>query len=327
MALKLCSTGFIIEENSSHFIGLVDSVLKGIGQVFLQNNSYAGLLFLIGIFCNSILFGAAVLIGTIVSTMTAMSFGANKDQIKAGLFGFNGALVGIALIYFLQPGGLTWAYVIFASACSTVVMAAAIRLLDIWKMPTLTAPFVLTTLCFLLACARLGRLHSTHILPTAGLPVAATVEGIVTASTLFEGFFKGVAQVFFQDNIITGVFFILGLIVSSRRACAMAVLGSVTGLLIAWGLGAAEPSIRSGGFGFNPVLTAVAMGSFFTVLGMASIVYIVLAAIATVITFAAVSAALEPLGMPALTLPFVLVVWVFVLASSLFPRLQNLKKA
>ncbi|MNL88749.1 Urea transporter [compost metagenome] len=58
-------------------------------------------------------------------------------------------------------------------------------------------------------------------------------------------------------------------------------------------------------------------------LNTASIVYLFLSVIVTTVGFAAVSAAFEPLGMPALTLPFVLVVWVFVLASPLFPGLQK----
>ena len=41
------------------------------------------------------------------------------------------------------------------------------------------------------------------------------------------------------------------------------------------------------------------------------------------IVFAALSAALEPLGMPALTAPFVLVVWIFLLASPIFPRIRT----
>lgn len=325
MAFKFCSTGLVVDENSSYdFIGFLDSLLRGIGQVFLQNNSYAGLLFLIGIFYNSVLFGAAVLVGTIVSTLTAMSFGTDRNQVKAGLFGFNGALVGIALLYFLQPEGLTWAYVVFASACSTVVMASAIRLLDVWKMPTLTSPFVLTTLCFLLACARFGRLHSTQILPTAGLPMVITVvDGVVTFSTILEGLFKGVAQVFFQENAVTGGLFTLGLFISSRRAFIMAILGSLIGLMVAWGLGASELAIRSGAFGFNSVLTAIALGSTFLAFNMASTIYTMIAAVATVIASAALSAALQPLGMPALTLPFVVTVWLFLLGSSLFLKLKK----
>ena len=323
--VRISSTGLVSEGDSGPqlLLGFVDSVLRGVGQVMLQNNSYAGLLFLIGIFYNSTLFGIAVLVGTVASTVTAMLLGVKRSQIREGLFGFNGALVAVALLYFLQPDLLAWCYVILAAACTTVVMAALLNLLDTWKVPALTAPFVFTTLCFVLACARFGRLHSTHLLPTAGLPKAATVEGIVTMSTMVYGLFSGVAQVFFQANIITGILFTIGLLISSRAACVAALLGSFVGLLAGWGLGAAEPAIRAGAFGFNSVLTAIALGSVFLVRDVASTVYAALAAIATAVVFAAVSAALEPIGMPALTSPFVLVVWLFLLATPLLPRLRT----
>ncbi|MGH8292781.1 MAG: urea transporter [Gammaproteobacteria bacterium] len=297
-------------------------MLRGVGQVMLQNNSYTGLLFVIGICLNSLLFGAAVLLGTAVSTLTAMLLGVDRTLVRAGVFGFNGGLVAIALLYFLQPDSLTWGCVIFAAACSTIVMAAMLSLLNAWKMPPLTAPFVFTSLCFFLAIARFGRLESTHLLPTAGLPQAVGVEGVVTFSTISEGLFKGIAQVFFQGNVLTGILFVAGLLVASRVACAVALAGSLAGLLVAWGMGAAEPAIRAGAFGFNSVLVAIAMGSVFFVLDRRSIAYALLATIATPFVFAAVSAALEPLGVPALTLPFVLVAWLFLFASKLFPKLR-----
>ncbi|MCE7978492.1 MAG: hypothetical protein DYH03_15470, partial [Nitrospira sp. NTP1] len=49
------------------------------------------------------------------------------------------------------------------------------------------------------------------------------------------------------------------------------------------------------------------------------------ATITTPFIFSAVSAGLEPLGVPALTLPFVLVTWLFVFASKLFPDLHAMK--
>ncbi len=321
---QLTSTGLVIEGAAlpQLLLSFPDSVLRGIGQVMLQNNSYTGLLFLIGIFYNSRLYGWAVLLGTTASTATAALLGVNHAHVRAGLFGFNGALVAIALLYFLKPGMLAWGYVVLAAACATVIMAALFQLLDTWKIPALTAPFVLTTLCFVLAGARFGRLYSTGVLPTAGLPKAAIVEGIVTASTVAAGIFTGVAQVFFQGSAITGVIFVVGLLISSRVACVAALLGSFAGLLVAWGMGAAEPAIRAGAFGFNPVLTAIALGSGYFVLNAASAAYATLAVVTTTVVFAAMSAALEPLGMPALTSPFVLVVWLFLLASPLFQRLQ-----
>lgn len=70
------------------------------------------------------------------------------------------------------------------------------------------------------------------------------------------------------------------------------------------------------------MLVAIALGGVFFVLDKVSVAYALLATVVTAIVFAAISAALEPLGVPALTLPFVLVTWLFLLASPLFPRLQ-----
>ena len=322
--MQFTSGGLVITGGSppQRLLGFVDAVLRGIGQVMLQGNSYTGLLFLAGIFYNSVLFGWAALLGTIASTATAILLGSERSQVQAGLFGFNGALVAIALLYFLEPGVLAWAYVVLAAAFTTVVMVALLHLLGTWKVPALTAPFVFTTWVFVLACARFGRLQSTEVLPTAGLPKAATVEGIVTTSTVAEGLFSGVAQVFFQGNAITGAIFVAGLLLASRAAAGAALMGSCAGLLVAWGMGAAEPAIRAGAFGFNCVLTAIALGSGLFALNPVSVAYMTLAVVTTAVVFAATSAALEPLGMPALTAPFVLVTWLFLLAGPLFGRLR-----
>ncbi len=323
--MQFTAGGLVVAGSSlpQRLLGFLDAVLRGIGQVMLQGNSYTGLLFLAGIFYNSVLFGWAALLGAIASTVTAIFLGSDRSEVQAGLFGFNGALVAIALLYFLEPGALAWAYVVLAAAFTTVVMVALLRLLGTWRVPALTAPFVFTTWVFVLACARFGRLQTTAVLPTAGLPKAATVEGIVTASTVAEGLFSGIAQVFFQGNAITGAIFVAGLLVSSRVAAGVALAGSCAGLLVAWGLGAAEPAIRAGAFGFNSVLTAIALGSGLFAPRAAAAAYTTLAVVVTAVVFAAMSAALEPLGMPALTSPFVLVTWLFLLAGPLFRQLRS----
>lgn len=320
---KLSPTGFdpAKESASQSPLSFLDSVLRGIGQVMLQNNSYAGLLFLIGVFYSSVILGVAVLLGALASTATATLLGTDRADVRAGLFGFNGALVAVALLYFLEPSILVFGYVLLAAACTTVMMAALMTFLERWGVPALTAPFVFITFLFILATARFGRLDSTGILPTAGLPKAAAVEGIVSASTLAEGVVTGIAQVFFQGGVVTGLIFILGLLVSSRAACGAALLGSLVGALLAWLMGAAEPAIRSGAFGFNCVLTAIVFSRGFFVLNAASVAYGVFAVLTTGVMFAAMSAALEPFGLPALTSPFILTVWLFLLASPRFVRL------
>lgn len=298
----------------------VDSVLRGIAQVMLQDNRYAGLLFLIGICWNSWLFGAATLLGAAVSTATARALALDGGKVRAGLYGFNGALVGIALLYFLRPDALTWACVVVAAACSTSVTAALSAWLERWHLPAFTAPFVFVSWGFFLATARFGRLHSTDLLPTAGLPTGTRVEGIVDAATIGNGIFNGIAEVFFQANAITGVLFFAGLLVASRRIAVAALAGSLAGLLVAWGMGAAEPAIRSGAFGFNSVLVAIALAGALDLRRRPERILMAIALLATPFAFAALSAALQPLGMPALTFPFVLVAWMCLLASSALPE-------
>lgn len=293
----------------------IDAVLRGISQVMLQNHRLTGVLFLAGVCWSSWLLAAASLLGALAGTATALLLRADKALIDAGMFGFNAALTGIALLYFLQPTPLAFACVVLAAAASSILMAALLAAFARSRMPALTAPFVLVSLCVFLATARFGRLHATDLLPAASFPQGATVEGVVTARSLAEGVGNGIAQVFFQENLVTGAFFALGLLVASRPACWLALAGSLAGALVAWGMGAAEPAIRAGAYGFNSALVAIALGAVLLAPGWKNTGYALFAAAITPFVAAAVAVALAPLGMPAMTLPFVLVTWVFVLSA------------
>lgn len=292
-----------------------DCILRGVSQVMLQDNRYAGALFLAGLFWNAWLFGCAALAGTIASTVTAAWAGYDRQRIASGLYGFNGALVGIALLYFLRPDALTWICVIFAAAGSTVLAGALETLLRRSRLPAFTAPFVFVSWGVFLAAARFGRLHSTDLLPQAGLPQGTAVEGTVTVATLASSVLQGVAEVFFQGNLVTGALFVAGLLVASWRAATAAVLGAFTGALVAWALGAAEPAIRAGAFGFNGVLVAIALASILGTCTWRAVAALALALLATPFAYAACTAALQPFGLPTLTFPFVVVTWIWLQAA------------
>lgn len=317
MTVRLSSTGLCVKDPHAPLgaLGFIDAVLRGVGQVMFQNNSYAGLLFVLGIAWSAPLLALATLLGAVASTATALWMGLGRAPVRDGMFGFNGALVAIAWMVFLQPTALTWAGMVVAAAGSTIVTCALTGLLRNWSLPGLTAPFVLTSWCAFLATAQLGRLQPTGLLPAAVLPKAAAVEGVVGVATVAEGVFNGVAQVFFQQSVVTGALFTLGLLVGSWRAGVAALAGSLIGVLVTWGLGASEGAIRAGIHGFNGVLVAIALGTVFAGPGRRAVGYAVPATIATPIVAAAVSAVVQPFGLPGLTLPFVLVTWLFLLAE------------
>lgn len=122
---------------------------RGIGQVMFQNNALSGLLMLIGIACNSWQLAILAIAGTIVSTLTASLLKYNKRDIRDGLYGFNGTLVGIAIGVFMEINILSILLLIAGSALSTWI-AWCFRRQRL--LPGFTAPFILVVWFLLIGC-------------------------------------------------------------------------------------------------------------------------------------------------------------------------------
>jgi urea transporter len=71
--------------------------------------------------------------------------------------------------------------------------------------------------------------------------------------------------------------------------------------------------ISAGLLGFSPVLTAIALGTVFYRPSPRVVAYAALGTVFTVIVQGAMNVAFTPLGIPALTAPFVLTSWLFLL--------------
>lgn len=299
-----------------------DWILRGIGQVVFQNNWLSGLIILAAIFFNSWVYGIACLVGTIASTLTAQALGGNQNLVKDGLFGFNGALLAIGLNAYLSqdftngdlPDWRLFVYIVLGAAFTSVVVAALATLLAPYRVPVLTAPFVLTGWLFIFAVVRFSSLDPGPLLAPAA-PTAFNGPTDYTWITWYQGIGNGVGEVFFQDNWITGLIIVVGILVNSRIAAAMALAGSAIAVGVAIVLGAAEMSIRLGLFGFNAVLTALAIGGIFYVLTLRGLLYTLFGIVVTTFVWAAVAVALSPIGMPTFTSAFVIVTWLMIMAK------------
>ena len=82
--------------------------------------------------------------------------------------------------------------------------------------------------------------------------------------------------------------------------------------------GAESELITGGLLGFSPVLTAIALGTVFYRPSWRVAAYTALGTVFTVIAQSALNVALTPLAIPALTAPFVLVTWLFLLPRQCF---------
>lgn len=122
---------------------------------------------------------------------------------------------------------------------------------------------------------------------------------------------------------MTGVIFVVAILVNSRISALFAVIGSLVGLCTALIMHSPETPVRLGLYGFNSVLCGIAMGGIFFYLNIRTFLYalgcMVLGAIAT----GAFSVLLSPIGMPALTWPFIVVTWLFLFAGSMFRNIAQ----
>ena len=304
---------------SSGPLRFIDVNLRGVGQVMFQDNPLSGALFLAAIAWGSyaagvpqVLFGG--LIGVAAATLTALWLRVDPASLRTGLYGFNGVLVGLALATFIAPGPLLWAYVVLGSAVSVVAMSATVNVLGTWGMPALTFPFVLVTWMLLLATYGFAGLAGTA-LPDAGVvaPFESVAATRVDLGLFVQATLLSISQVFLKGSAIAALLFLAGLAVNSVAAAVAAVAGAALAVVTAHLLGAESDLITGGLLGFSPVLTAVALGTVFNPPGLRSAAHAALATVFTVVAQAAFSVALTPLAIPALTGPFVLVTWIFLL--------------
>ena len=263
---------------------------RGIGQVMFQNNALSGLLMLIGIFLNSWEMGILALGGNIISTLTAYFSGYGRDDIKNGLYGFNGTLVGIAVGVFMELSIGSLLLMAVASCISTWIA----RLFSFQRsLPGFTAPFILSVWILLEFC--------TWIVPDM-LLVSDAVNDTTQRINYFQTLGFGIGQVMFQGNIWTGLLFLVGVLVNSRAAAFYTVIGVLLPIPLSILLRIDAETLNMGLMGYNGVLCAIALGDR----TLKSLVWASCSVLLSVV--------LQIIGMTleitTLTAPFVVSVWV-----------------
>jgi urea transporter len=274
------------------------SFLNGIGQIMLQKNSWTGLLFLAGICFGSLIMGLGAIVAVTTGTLTAMVLKYDKEEINNGLYGFSAALVGVALICFFQPTMMAWIAVVVGSALATVIQHFFI----IKKIPAFTFPFILVT------WFALGVVHYYPTLMTPP-PGSATLY----ANNYLALFSHGFGQVIFQDNIWSGMLFIVGVLISRPIAAIFGLVGIVLSSLLAYQLGEPVPDIYLGLLSYNAVLCAITFAGKKAGDILMAFIAIGLSVLITI--------QMRHLNLPALTFPFVLGSWLTIVLKMGVERL------
>ncbi|MFV0157414.1 urea transporter [Empedobacter falsenii] len=271
----------------------VDQVLKGIGQIMLQENSGTGLLFLIGIFFGSTIGGIGVLIATCVGTITAIILKYNSEEINAGLYGFSAALVGVGLTVLFESTFLLWVLLVVFSALATVIQ----HFFNQRNIAGYTFPFIILTWVLI---------YGIHYF-TSIKPLVSSEDSLMLAVNQFFLPTNSFGEVIFQSNPLSGILFFVAVFVGSPIAALYGVAASVFSAIFAFYLGAPLDQILMGLFGFNAVLTSIVFAGNKKIDGLWVLIGVVLTVLLQILFIQ--SAIFSEFG-GVLTFPFVLGIWI-----------------
>lgn len=221
-------------------------ILKGFSQIMLQENRWTGLLIIGGLFLNHWLCGLAGIIATIAGTLTARILNFGMEEIRSGLYGFSPALTGVVIIFMFDATMITWIFVVFGGILSAVIQHIFISR----KIPAYTFPFVIVSwgLVFLIW-------NYIQIPPSSFEGIKLNTQKYL----IFSAIFKGFGQVIFQDNQVSGILFFIGVLICNQKAAIYGLAASLAGSILSFINHQPLEQLFSGIFGFNAVLTAIAL--------------------------------------------------------------------
>lgn len=296
----------------------ITSSLKGISQVSLIENTISGLIILAAITITSYSLGIIALLSAMVGTFVGKIGGADQEAIEQGLFGYNSVLTGMALALFLK-GNDRWIIALVGAAIAAIFTAAMMHYMRQSSIPVLTFPFIILSWFLLLTSYRLVSFHlSPDLVPQTLSHWTLNIEG---ETNWFNGAVNGIGQIYFLDHTISGILLFIAFFWAGWKFGLYALIGDVAALLASYLLGGEHHSIFLGLYGYNAILTIIAVSVVFKENNRNGLFIGIIAAFLTVPITASISTWLIPFGLPALTMPFVLTTWLFLGARKVLPNL------
>ena len=233
-------------------------------QIFLQNNALTGCIFIVAVALYSPVMAAAAILGCCVSQLCALMLCQceykqrfnqvdPQRQLESGVYGFNGALVGLA-VSSLWP--LSWPALMLVVVAAVLTSIGVLFCLSRFNSTLYTTPFIVSLWSGWL-------LFSPH--PDVPAVVAAVsfaeaeVGGVVAG--LLQSALSAIGQVMFLNSSVSGALLLAGLLIASRVAALFSCIAVILSILIATLSGLPEVYIESGIYSYNAVLVVVALCS------------------------------------------------------------------
>ncbi len=300
--------------------GFLVSVINSYAQVFFSHNKTLALLLIIVSFFD-VYAGLGGMIAVVVSNLTAYLMGFNRFNIKAGYYGFNSLLVGLGVGLFYQPSAEFFIFLFFVSILTLFITVSLEGVIGKYGLPYLSISFVLGIWMVTLAARQFSSLEISErgiytlneMYMMGGISMVKLYEwfNLLPLHESIKIYFRSLGAIFFQYHLFAGLLIAVGILIYSRIGFLLTLFGFYSAYFFYAIIGADISELSYSYIGFNYILSAIAIGGFFIVPSRYSFLWVMLLTPLISFTITSTSALLYTLQLSIFSLPFNLIVFLF----------------
>lgn len=265
--------------------------------------------------------GLSGLIAIIVSNAMAYLIGFNRMNIKKGYYGFNSLLVGLALGVYYQPGPEFFIVLAFSSMLTLFLTLMVEGVVGKYGLPFLSLSFLLATWLVSLATRQFTALHvsergifmTNEMFALGGNRMVESYNWLTNLRIYgsVRLYFTSLGAIFFQYHLFAGILVAIGLLIYSRIAFILSLLGFFSAYAYYIFIGADIQELTSSFIGFNFILTSIAIGGFFIIPSRWSFLWVILLTPLISIILTSTNVIFSIFQLSVYSLPFNIVVLIF----------------
>ena len=229
-----------------------DALLNSYAQVLFSSSGVVGLLLLAATAVSPRLaVGGTAAVA--LALLSARLLNLSSDQARSGLLAYNALLVGIGSAAMLSPSAHTVGLVALAVVATVLLTAALYSAMGVtFNLPVLTLPFLLVFTMVLAAAPALG-------VEVKWLVVGGGVLTLALPARL-ELLLQSLGAIFFLPRADAGLLVLAGMLVHSRIATLLALVGFALSQLVGFSLVGESHALMPVVLAYSFQLTAVALG-------------------------------------------------------------------
>ncbi|WP_457617792.1 urea transporter [Lutibacter sp.] len=296
---------------------LGEAVLTSYSQIFFTEDKILATLLLMVSFIDWWI-GLSGLIAVITAVALSEVLGYSPITLKKGLFSFNALLVGLGVGTYFSPGLEVLLLIVVGGAIAFFSTVFLMGLFAKYGLPFLSIPFLLAMWLLLLAfpsfsgiALNIAALYPSNMFfKLGGNTLVVIVDGLNNffKDTGFDTYFLSLGAIFFQFNILAGILIAIGLLIHSRINFLFSLIGFFVAFWLYSFLGMYTGSLNYTYYGFNFILSAIAIGGYFLIPSRQSFLWNLLLIPVLVVTTIGSDRLFSYFGLSVFSLPFNMVI-------------------